>query len=110
MAIKINPDAYVTSEIEFEVPNGSAGNLKLFAKEIGYIQSQNIIAKGRNDKEFMPLAEIAVQSVHDGEGNHFTYEEILRLKREVSGPLFDAVIKVNGIDATPEGVENPEKN
>lgn len=93
--MKLDKTAFVTGRKEVTVPNGKE-QVTLYACEIGYIPSQSILSNYGEDKS-KALAELVQQSVIDKDGNHFTLEEVLQLKKEVMEPLLDAALKVNGL-------------
>lgn len=83
--------AYVTGKEEI-VLNGHT----LYVNEIGFLQSQNIAVNASREGA-NGLALLVAECVTDKDGNKFTYDEVCRLKKEFAEPLFEAVIKMQGI-------------
>lgn len=71
-------------------------DLTLYVREIGYLEKAALQMKTSQDESFF-LAALVAASVQDADGNRFTYEEVLNLRKDVSEPLFLAVIEVNRI-------------
>lgn len=77
------------------IVNYNGKDLTFFANEIGYLESQNIAVQSNlNGKN--GLAMLVAASITDGDGNKFTYEEVLRMKKEYAEAFFEAVAKLNG--------------
>lgn len=68
--------------------------VKFVAKEVGYLTSVNIALRG--DKGENAFALLVAQSIHDEQGNKFTYEEVLSLKQEIAEKFLNAALSVNG--------------
>lgn len=70
--------------------------IKFYASEIGYLAWQHIgvkaSAEGKNN-----IALLVAETITDEEGNKFTYDEVMRLKKEYAAPFFDAVFAVNNL-------------
>lgn len=93
MIKSLNKENFASAKTEISIPNGGT-DLKLFVREIGYLELQNLAgAPGGN-----MIAAIVCASVSDADGNTFTMDEVLKLKKSVAEPLFKAVIEVNGLD------------
>ncbi len=99
--IKLADNNFVTARREIEVPNG-AEKLKLYVREIGYMELQSLAPTGQNI--FTHMIALAVSDKH---GNQFTFDEVQRLKKEVSEPLLKAVIEVNHL-SNEESVGGPK--
>lgn len=91
--MKLDKSAFVSEKIEVEVPNGTAGKIKLFVHELGYLALANAYSK--NEKE-NPMAILIAECVTDAEGNKFTVEEAKRLKKDVADPIITAILQLNG--------------
>jgi len=94
MSIKLSDESYVSGPKEIEVPNGESP-LKLYVHELGYLKAQQIYITANNDKKDA-LTALIVESIKDKDGNQFTYDEALSLKKPVSEALLNAVLEVNG--------------
>ena len=59
------------------------------------METQNIaIQSNLNGKN--GLAMLVASSITDKDGNKFTYDEVLRLKKEYADAFFEAVAKLHG--------------
>ncbi len=94
MSVKELNASFTPAKTEvFVKSNGK--DLPFFANEIGYLEGQNIAVQANlNGKN--GLAMLVAASITDPEGNKFTYEEVLRLKKEHAEVLFEAVAKLHG--------------
>ncbi|GAB3282658.1 hypothetical protein GCM10027347_59030 [Larkinella harenae] len=96
MSIKeLAKDSYVSGQKQVVVKSGEK-ELTLYVNELGFMQVHSIYAAARAKNE-EPLVHMVVQSVTDKDGNRFTYPEVLRLKKEVAEPIFEAVIEVQSL-------------
>ena len=82
------------------VVESNGKKIKFFAHEISYLSHLNINVQAGHGKN--KLALMVAESVSDEQGNRFTYDEVLRLKKNVAEPFFDAVIEVNNLKAAAE--------
>lgn len=99
--------AFVGSQpVAVQVPNG-AEKVTLFVRELSYAESQGLYAEAARAKSVNPFSHLVAASVQDKDGNRFTVDEVLQLKKEVAEPLFKQVLKFQGVDvdspATAEG-------
>lgn len=86
-------DSFLTARQEIIIESNGK-NLKFYANEIGYLSSLNMsVQSSKHGKN--GLALMVAESITDENGNHFTYDEVMRLKKEFSQPFFDAVVEVN---------------
>lgn len=99
MTKSLPDDAFVGGRKEVIVES-QGKKIKFFANEIGFLASQNISVSALRGKN--SLALLVSESIEDESGNKFTYEEVMRMKKEYAGPLFDAVAEVNGYNKTTE--------
>jgi hypothetical protein len=84
-------DAYVSGKTEI-ILDSNGKKIKFYANEIGFLEQQNILRQtGINH-----LAAFVAASVTDEAGNRFTYDEVLRMKREYAEPLLTAVAELLG--------------
>lgn len=95
MADKKNfTDAYVSGRKEVTL-NYNGEEVKFFVEELGFLASQHIAVKasveGKNG-----LALLVCETVVDESGNRFTYDEVLRMKKQFVKPLFDMVMELHG--------------
>lgn len=88
-------DAFVSSSEDVEIVYGGE-KIIFLAKELGYATIQSLSMQASKEG-LNPLALIVSESIEDKEGNKFTYDEIMRLKKSVSEPFFEAVIKLHGL-------------
>lgn len=91
-----------TARQAVEIPRGE-GTLTLFVRELGYLEMQEAYAQARANQQ-SALGLLVSLAVEDADGNRFTYAEAMRLRRDVSAPLFTEVARVNRIG------EGAEKN
>jgi len=97
MSIKsITQDSYVSGKKEITVSSGGI-DVTLFVKELGYLAIQAIYAKSSGSGQ-NGLALLVSESVSDKDGNKFTYDEVLDLKKAVAEPLFKAVAEIQGLN------------
>lgn len=88
-----NEDFFVSGKKEIKIDyNGK--EVIFYANEIGYLQSQQIAVNASKENN-NSLAALVAASITDPDGNHFTYEEVLRLKKEYAEPFFAAVVELN---------------
>lgn len=99
MSKSIPDNAFVIGRKEVVIES-QGGKIKFYANEIGYLASQDISVQSMRGKN--SLALLVSESIEDAEGNKFTYEEVMRMKKEFAAPLFDAVAEVNGYANTAE--------
>lgn len=87
--MKLDKSSFVSEKIPVEVPNGDK-KLTLYVRELGYLE----VTKAYSEQENI-LPRLIVAAVTDENGERFTLEEVLSLKKEVADPLIEAVLKVN---------------
>lgn len=87
-------EAYVTGRKEIIV-NYQGKEVKFFANELGYLQSQSLAVKARREG-LNVVALIVSESITSEDGLKFTYDEVLRLRKEYSQAFTDAVHSLNG--------------
>lgn len=68
-------------KVEFTVEHGGK-QLKFFAKELSYFETQDIMMRYATGHAY--FAHLIAASIEDEAGHHFTYNEVLRLKKEVA--------------------------
>jgi hypothetical protein len=73
-------------------------DLTLYVREIGYLEKAALQVNASQGETFF-LAALLAATVEDKDGNRFTYDEVLKLREDVSKPLFNAVIEVNRLGA-----------
>lgn len=92
---RVFTDAFVSGKKEVVVDyNGE--KISFFANALGFLASQNIAVQAGSDGK-NALALLVAESITDADGNKFTYDEVVRLKKDFAEPLFNAVAEVNGI-------------
>lgn len=97
LGIQLSEASYTSAPTPVVVPNGD-GELTLYVHELGHMEIEEMFAKAHASGGVKaPLPMIIAESVQDADGNKFTLDEVMRLKRSVSKPLLDAVIQVNGL-------------
>lgn len=96
--MKLDKSSYVGGSVAVEVPNGE-GKLTLYAHELGYLEVVKAYSKITSGEE-NGIAMLVAASVADKDGNKFTLDEVIKLKKSVAEPLFDAVLKINTLAGT----------
>lgn len=95
---RVFTDAFVSGKKEI-VLDYNGEKISFFAHTLGFLVSQNIAVRA-NTEDRNGLALLVAESVTDADGNKFTYDEALMLKKEFAEPLFSAVVEINGIGIT----------
>ena len=67
--------------------------LTFYANAIGYLENQNIGVSGARGKN--SLAMLVAESITDAQGNKFTLDEVLKLRKEFAEPFLEAALEVN---------------
>lgn len=99
--INLGSAAYVDEREPVLVPRGDGTQLTLFVRKLGYLEMTNLHLRARADG-IAPLSLLVAECVSDDDGNHFTLEEVGRLKREVADPLINAAVEINKLDGETE--------
>lgn len=75
------------------VIDNNGKKLTFYANAISYLENQNIGIAGARGKN--SLAMLVAESITDAEGNKFTLDEVLKLKKEFAEPFLEAALEVN---------------
>ena len=84
--------AVATVKHPVDVPLGE-GKVSLFVRELGYLELQELYAQARINGQ-SALGLLVAAAVEDADGNRFTYQEAMSLRKEVAAPLFTEVTRV----------------
>lgn len=89
-------DAFVSGKKEV-VLKYKDKDITFYVNEIGFLAAQGIgIQAGRRGQNVPAM--LVAESVTDKDGNKFTYEEVMRLKKEFAEPLFAAVVDLHKLE------------
>ena len=93
MSVKQLTEGNVAKSEEVTVDyNGT--EVKFIAKEVGYLTSVNIALRGEKGEN--AFAHLVAKSIYDEQGNQFTYDEVVQLKKDVAEKFLNAALSVNG--------------
>lgn len=70
--------------------------IELVIRELGYLELQSVYAKSERDGMALP-ALLVSDAVENADGDRFTYEEALSLRKDIAEPLFLKVLEVNSV-------------
>lgn len=87
-------DAFVGGKKEITVQY-KGKDVKFYANELGYLTTQNIALQANTNGK-NGLAMLVAESITDADGNKFTYDEIVNLKKEYAEVFFAAVSEMFG--------------
>ena len=97
--MKALEESCVSGKKEIIIDSGGK-KIKFYAHEISYLSYLNIDVQSQRGKN--RLALMVAESISDEQGFRFTYEEVLRFKKNIAEPFFDAVIEINNLKASEE--------
>lgn len=69
------------NKVEFTLDHDGK-QLKFFAKELTYFETQDIMMRYATGQAY--FAHLIAASIEDEEGRRFTYQEVMRMKKEVA--------------------------
>jgi len=93
--MKLDKSAFVSDESLEVIVQVSGKPLTLYVKELSYLRIMDIYANKKEGSS--SLACLIAASISDKDGNQFTIEEAMNLKKEIAEPLIEAVLKINSL-------------
>jgi len=96
----LDDESYVTGSLPVKIKSGNK-DVELFAKELGYAQVQKIYTDAKAENKNV-IALFISEAIQNKKGEKFTYDEVMRLRRETYETLCTAVIDLNRLKADPK--------
>jgi len=104
----IAADSFHSGSQTVEITSGGKKHL-LTVKELGYAHLTGLIARAKTESlQVLPL--VISEAVENSKGERFTYDESLRLKKEIFEPLMMAVIDLNGLGLNKKKSQESKKS
>lgn len=71
-------------------------NTVFYANELSYFTTQTVALQADKEQKVF-VALLVAESITDKAGNKFTYDEVMRLKKDYAKAFFTAVAEINNL-------------